>query len=64
MLHVETWSQVVVLQRIFVILEELFDWVGENTDDQSVFAGSMPLMANLMLSTGMQTSITTTFLEL
>jgi len=33
-------------------LEELFDWVAENTDDQSVFAGSMPLMANLMLSTG------------
>jgi len=32
-------------------LEELFDWVEKGTDKEAVFAGSMPLMANLMLST-------------
>jgi len=32
-------------------LEELFEWVEAGTDKDAVFAGSMPLMANLMLST-------------
>jgi len=32
--------------------EELFTWIEKSVDKQGVFAGSMPLMANLRLSTG------------
>eukprot|EP00116_Pleurobrachia_bachei_P011505 sb/3471767/ len=32
--------------------EELFEWVSANTPPDAVFAGSMPIMANLRLSTG------------
>lgn len=31
--------------------ESLFTWINENTKPNSVFAGSMPVMANLKLST-------------
>ena len=32
--------------------EELFMWIDKSVEKQGVFAGSMPLMANLRLSTG------------
>ena len=33
-------------------LEEMFEWIVKNTPREGVFAGPMPTMANLLLSTG------------
>lgn len=45
-------------------LEEMFEWIVKNTPREGVFAGPMPTMANLLLSTGISVCVKFFFIML